>query len=155
MWAWRSGWGRWRRSDGRIRGKGTGEESRLMANFKIETTLNGQPAVIHVSDKTKERAPRWQMCFEYSLLDRGLPVEMRYANCIAVKTDEKDARKLEALLIERAVGLVAAAQAEFDGRFERELEEVREFVEQVDEKLVRRAELEAEIATRADVREVG
>jgi hypothetical protein len=119
-----------------------------MANFKIETTLNDQPAVIHVSDKTREASPRWQLCFEYWLLDRGLPVEMRYANCIAVKTDEKDEEKLSALLIERAVGLVAAAQAEFDKRFERELEAIDEYVGQIDEKLERRAKIEAEIAER-------
>ncbi|NQT18840.1 MAG: hypothetical protein HQ592_03980, partial [Planctomycetes bacterium] len=29
-----------------------------IAPFILETTLNGRPAVIHVSDKTKERAPR-------------------------------------------------------------------------------------------------
>jgi len=116
-----------------------------MANFQIKTTLNDQPAVIHVSDKTKEASPRWQLCFEYSLLDRGVPVEMRYANCIVVKTDEKDVEKLEAILIERAVGLVAAAQAEFDGRFQREKEEIDEYVERVDEKLVRRAKIEAKI----------
>jgi len=119
-----------------------------MANFTIDTTLNGEPAVIHVSDKTGEAAPRWQLCFEYSLVDRGVPVEMRYANGVTVKTDEKDARKLEALLIERAVGLVAAAQTEFNGRFQRELEEVVEYVDGVDEKLVRVADLEAEIAER-------
>ena len=119
-----------------------------MANFKIETTLNGRPAVIHVSDKTQEASPRWQLCFEYSLVDKGMPVEMRYANCITVKTDEKDAKKLEALLIERAVGLVAAAQAEFDGRFEREKDEIAEHHERDVEMQEKVADLQAEIDAR-------
>jgi len=128
-----------------------------MADFQIKTTLNGQPAVIHVSDKTKEASPRWQMCFEHWLLDEGKPHHWEYANCIDVKTDEKDARKLMALLIERAVALVAAAQAEFDGRFEREKDEIDEYVEKIDEKLVRRVKIEAEIAARLEpvvIREV-
>ena len=119
-----------------------------MANFKIETTLNGEPAVIHVSDKTKEASPRWQMCFEYPRLDKGAVADIQYANCIDMKTDEKDAKALEAILIERAVAYVAAAQEYFDGRFEREKEEIDEYVERGDEKLERRAELEAELVER-------
>jgi len=130
-----------------------------MADFQIKTTLNGQPATIHVSDKTKEASPRWQLCFEYWLLDKGKPHHWEYANCIDVKTDEKDAKKLEAILIERAVALVAAAQAEFDGRFEREKDEIDEYLDKdkIDEKLVRKIEVEAEIAARLEpvvIREV-
>jgi len=119
-----------------------------MANFQIETKLNGEDATIHVFDKTKEASPHWQMCFEYWLLDQGKPDHWELANCIDVKTDEKDAKKVEALLVERAVAFVAAAQAEFDGRFVQEKEEIDEYVEKIDEKLARRAELEAEIAAR-------
>ena len=60
----------------------------------------------------------------------------------------EDFQQIEALLIERAVAFVAAAQAEFDGRFEREKEEIDEYVGQFNEKLARGTELEAEIAAR-------
>ena len=117
-----------------------------MNSFK--TILNGQPTTIHVSDKTWEASPRWDLCFEYWLLDDGKPHHRQYANCVDVKTDEKDEKKLRAILTQKAEAVVAAVQADFDERFQHELDEINEFVGQVDEKLLRRTELESIISER-------
>ena len=114
----------------------------------LKTTLNGAAATIHVFDRTKEQVSRYSLCFEYALLDQGKPHHVEYANCVDVKTNEQDAKKIDALLIARAVEVVAAAQVEFDKRFEVEKVALDEYIERVDEKLARKAEVEAEIAAR-------
>lgn len=95
--------------------------SMVMAPFEIETTLNGQPATIHVQD---HRADLFevQLSFEYAILNVGQASSLstRYANCISISTvgltdplGLPDARR-DAAIIAHAEAFVRAAQAAHD-----------------------------------------
>jgi hypothetical protein len=123
-----------------------------IASFQIETTLNGQPATIHVQDRRADLF-EVQLSFEYVLNDSQDGCPTYYANSIGMSTVSRTdplglpyARR-DAAIIAAARAYVASSQEELAGSLQRELDEINEFVEQIDEKLARRDELVKIIAT--------